>query len=107
MNEQDMRVIYEWLYEDLKGKAWDLHQTFFGVEALPANAEELGYLPYIPIRKLPPLDMNTWDREALPKLDRDEVTASFYGGLWHLDANMFANADPWLALLDYIKAVQP
>lgn len=92
MNEQSERAIYEWLgYKDSQcfkcgGWMYRYDEQFW--------------------KSCPPLDMNTWDREALPKLDRDEVTASFYGGLWHLDANMFANADPWLALLDYIKAVR-
>lgn len=122
MNEQD-KVIYEWLYEELKGKVWELRQTFFGLDALPANAEELGFLPYIPIRKCPPLDMNTAFGECIPKLYDARCTITFtrsgvdYGylsGSWRImwgdDAGRMhgaVNPDFYAALLDYIKGVQP
>jgi hypothetical protein len=116
MNEQDKRVIYEWLYEDLRGPqrssmSWrpiEYPTGMYAVFDLDGRR-----------RPLPPLDMNTAFSECIPKLVREGVKVMYNNmgsGEWWLDppreneedgvVGIFTSADFYVALLDYIKGVQ-
>jgi len=67
-----------------------------------------------PIRKMhpswPPLDMNTWHREVVPKLSK-EADVTFRHGAWGIQpwkqawrGPHWVWEDPWLALTKYLEA---
>ena len=113
MNE---RLIYEWLRENLKGKAWELREGICDWCDHPWG--EAGYeLPrkdgtsFMAYLSLPPLDMNTWHGEVVPKLKAQGVKVVFENDWWLTPAKYppafpaIVNPDPWLALTEYLEAV--
>jgi len=118
MTEEQKRAIYEYMYEELKGKVWHL---------VPGSCSACG-LPWTEARyttraqgrdldtwmSLPPLDMNTAFALAIPKLQAEGVKVMWnnMGGEWWFDppseaAEVIQTPDFWPGVLDYIKAVHP
>ena len=114
MNEQEQRTIYEWLYEELKGKAWAIeehHCVGCGFPWREARYQEPSQARTLYTRMtLPPLDMNAWHGTVAPKLLASDVSsielcsfnvaADFKGHGATIEEACYA------ALLDYIKGVR-
>jgi hypothetical protein len=106
LTEQQQRTLYEWLRPELKGKDWVLRDIgpLGGKQAhtKPVFGQVMAYLP--------PLDYNTFMGEAVPKLAKEKVAVSFsYDSWWFNDRHWpptfesICNADPWLALVEYLE----
>ena len=94
MNLTDERAIYEWLYDDLRGRDVKL-----------ALCDRKGDL-----KPLPSLDMNTAFSECIPKLNAEGVHVLFgnFGSvMWFLDKmdddSVYESPDFYAALLQYLE----
>ena len=109
MNE---RLIYEWLRPELKGKDWD-KQDFGEWGGWGYGWVAAGDSEWKDFGPLPPLDMNTWHGEVVPKLQGEgcavefaaeaEPTEAKYWVIWR-DRVPFSMADPYEALTEYLEA---
>lgn len=120
MNEQDERVIYEWLgYKDAApyGDGW-AYPTPIVQRNRDGSPEIVGAEP----NQCPPLDMNLAFGECIPKLDeaactvifkRSAVDLDYRDGYWRIiwggypaKIDEACNDDFYAALLAYIKGVR-
>jgi hypothetical protein len=100
------RLIYEWLKPELVGDDWKLYGDLDDCGVYQMDAFRDGK----PSMALPPLDMNTWHGEVLPKLSK-EADVTFRHGHWDIQpwkrawhGPHWAREDPWQALTDYLEA---
>lgn len=101
MNE---RLIYEWLKPELVGDDWKLYGDLDDCGVYQMDAFRDGK----PSMALPPLDMNTWHGEVIPKLKAGRAVVKFDScslGGWEIQGRAYVfRADPWQALTDYLEA---
>lgn len=116
MTEAQERLIYEWLYPELKGQGWKIDG--YGCDSCSA-VYQLAYWPMTGTSgpndtlSLPDLDYNTFMEEAVPKLDSEGITVSFvyHGGIgtWVLtrgvhDKDIWRGIDLWPQVAKYLEA---
>jgi hypothetical protein len=107
------RLIYEWLREDLKGQDWELaEKSTDSGPFVTAAAWFDGNGIHTP--SLPPLDMNTWHGEVVPKLLSEGAEVHFVTNQNnHLErhhniyargcSEPFSGPDPWQSLTEYLE----
>ena len=101
MNE---RLIYEWLKPELVGDDWKLYGDLDDCGVYQMDAFRDGK----PSMALPPLDMNTWYGEVIPKLKKEDATVNFTSlnkSGWEIDGDNYGcSHDPYEALTEYLEA---
>ena len=108
MTDEQMRVIYEWAYPELKGKAWE--------PAVMADGATCAWFPMRDTDDVTPLrhlDMNFAFDVCIPKLRGKPgfgVRVEYHcdvGETWwltRLDGRTYINKDFYQALLQYLEA---
>jgi len=109
LTDAQQRAIYEWLYEELKGKGWRLRKDPYWNQqhgVVDAAWEVNGKLR---LTKLPPLDMNTAFSEYIPKLKAEFRSVKWDGETWTIyvpqcygEPVSWKNTDFYAALLQYL-----
>lgn len=110
MEEQEQRVIYEWFYPELPGKDWKL--LHHGIATWQAHWDRVSHFIagrlYTPDGKP---NINFFMHECVPKLRREGVDCTWDSvgsvfNLWSREGyHLSHNADPWLAVSEYLKGV--
>ena len=108
MNE---RLIYEWLKPELVGDDWKLYGDLDDCGVYQMDAFRDGK----PSMALPPLDMNTWYGEVVPKLLSEGAEVHFVTNQNNHNERHhniyaqgcyepFSDSDPYEALTEYLEA---